>query len=137
MKKSQGFTLIELLVVVAIIGILATVVLASLGSARNKAKVSAISASLSSLRAQGEMFALDSATGAYTGFCAGSGKAIMDDVKRTIASATCVETATTWVAEADLNGLSAPAATRWFCADSTGFAGTRTATKVGSGCNNA
>ena len=53
--KEKGFTLIELLVVVAIIGILATIVLASLGNAQDRAADAAIKATLSQMRAQGEL----------------------------------------------------------------------------------
>jgi type IV pilus assembly protein PilA len=56
LKKNKGFTLIELLVVIAIIGILSSVVLASLNSARKKARDSRRAADIRQIRLALEIY---------------------------------------------------------------------------------
>jgi prepilin-type N-terminal cleavage/methylation domain-containing protein len=71
-KKKRGFTLIELLVVIAIIGILSSVVLASLNTARDKGRDGAIKSSMQTIRVQSEIFYdLDSVASPCGGFCYG------------------------------------------------------------------
>ena len=54
--KNKGFTLIELLVVIAIIGVLSSIVLASLNSARGKGNDAKTKATLAGSRAAAEIF---------------------------------------------------------------------------------
>ena len=63
MKKS-GFTLIELLVVVAIIGLLASIVLTSLSTARTKSRDAAIKSQMEQARKQAALFFAN--RGSYT-----------------------------------------------------------------------
>lgn len=72
MLNKKGFTLIELLVVIAIIGILSSVVLASLNSARQKGADAAIKSNLANIRAQAEIV-YDSNNCYADGTAAGSG----------------------------------------------------------------
>lgn len=55
-NRKAGFTLIELLVVIAIIGIIATVIMTFLFSARDKSKDSSIKQELNHLRTQASLY---------------------------------------------------------------------------------
>ncbi len=56
MNTQRGFTLIELLVVIAIIGILSSVVLVSLNSARTKGNDAAVQSDFNSIQTEAEIF---------------------------------------------------------------------------------
>jgi len=61
LRKTSGFTLIELLVVIAVIGILAGVILASLNSARSKARDARRKSDLAQLVRAVELYRNDNA----------------------------------------------------------------------------
>ncbi|HAT68707.1 MAG: hypothetical protein A2481_00180 [Candidatus Yonathbacteria bacterium RIFOXYC2_FULL_47_9] len=66
-KIARGFTLIELLVVIAIIGVLASVILASLNTARAKAKTAKATSELRNLR--NAIASLEDDTGKWPNGC--------------------------------------------------------------------
>ncbi|MFA7000244.1 MAG: type II secretion system protein [Candidatus Paceibacterota bacterium] len=138
MNKNKGFTLIELLVVIAVIGVLASVVLASLNSARNKNADAAIKTGLNQARTEAELYYISN-NGSYTNVCAvasdtatpkGINAMVLSAAKAsgltsvavnatgTMTTATCnVNGAgTSWAAEVPLE---TPATASVYCVDST------------------
>lgn len=142
----KGFTLIELLVVIAIIGILSSVVLASLNTARNKGADAAVKSNLNNVRAAAELFydannssygaagtGSVTAAGVWTGGTGVCGSATAADgvtasIRGGVAAAAnasgnagaCNVSATGWAAAVPLKGGG-----NW-CVDSTGISASRT-----------
>ena len=134
MKRNKGFTLIELLVVIAIIGILASVVLASLNSARNKNADASIKSQLNQARTQADLFYSTGST--YNDVCnptsdtlnprginllvlnaakVGGLSSVSYNIGGTITTASCNSTPTAWAAEVPLKNT----AGSMYCVDYT------------------
>lgn len=142
----RAFTLIELLVVVAIIGILTSVVLGSLNTARNKSQDAAVKSNLASARAQAELFH-DVNGSSYEGVCdSGAGvqgvKTIYPAVSAAVfavggvtvgngptnlGSGTCNDEVSGWAAEVAL------ITGGFYCTDNIGNATTSASSLLGAG----
>lgn len=144
---SRGFTLMELLVVVSIIGMISSVLLTSVSSARNKGADAAIKANLANSRAEAEIF-YDSNT-SYDAVCATTGTARIGDsvnaaeqaykgTVTTYGDATastwntgqCHDSANAWAAWVPLKASTSGSIVAW-CVDSTG-ASKQTTTVLGA-----
>lgn len=117
-RASKGFTLIELLVVIAIIGLLAGIVLVSLGGTRNQARDARIIAEMGQIRTQAEILNSDTSSYATLDCDYAPILGLCEDIslQNGQASSTMVfaKDATRYCAKAHLTGT-----TNWYCIDNT------------------
>ena len=146
----RGFTLLELLVVISIIGLLATVILAALGSSRAKAADGAVKANLKNAITQAQVY-YDLGGDTYVGVCALTGTRVIGSMVKsaennydgqlsiydgltasTWDNAQCHDNLTAWAAWVPLRASANGAVVAW-CTDSTGASRKVTAVLPGGG----
>jgi len=149
-NRQKGFTLIELLVVIAIVGILSSVVLASIKSARSKNADTAAKASFQGVSPQAELYYADN-NYSFSGVCnigavgstgvksiallvQSAAKAqniatfgVNNVPAASISTVSCNNTTSSWAVEVPMQNkdIGGTGLSRMFCLDSLGFVGNR------------
>lgn len=123
-NTKRGFTLIELLVVIAIIGVLASVVLASLNTARNKGADAAIKSNLNAVRSQAELQYDSVSPPSYEGVCENTQIVAQKDAAINAGGSAyvCADSDSAWGMRLALKTITS----QYYCVDSTGAATTTT-----------
>lgn len=123
-KNERGFTLIELLVVISIIGMLSTVVMASLGALRRQAKDSSAMQSMGSMRnaanlaiTQNGNFPTNLCSSVFSNLIAGVQLQTSPNTVSCVQSPALPATPLRWAASVRLNNGTN------FCVDSTNYSG--------------
>jgi type IV pilus assembly protein PilE len=132
LQHSRGFTLIELLVVIAIIGILASVVLAALGTARDKGADASIESTVNNMRGQAALHYEDNTN--YDAFCA-----TLTEAETSVDNAGGIGS---WACTINNSGTDSDAFAisgqlsdgNYYCVDSTGSAGEETGPALDGVC---
>jgi prepilin-type N-terminal cleavage/methylation domain-containing protein len=132
-KGTKGFTLIELLVVISIIGLISTIILAALSSARSKGANVSVKNSLASMRAQASLNLENSPNKNYDSLCSDPVVlAASSSVSAKVSYIGCSGSGSTYSILAVFKTSEGTGKSAW-CVDSGGYSGYSASTTVTPG----